>query len=70
MYSTLNKYLKFIKQGCQPYIIEACEHHTTGDRPPCSEGGGTPKCMKTCDAGYTIPYQQDLHFGNLFNSIF
>jgi len=50
-------------QGCQPYIIEACEHHTTGDRPPCSEGGGTPKCSKSCDAGYSIPYQQDLHFG-------
>ena len=55
----------FFVQGCQPYIIEACEHHTTGDRPPCAEGGGTPKCSKSCDAGYSIPYQQDLHFGNL-----
>lgn len=50
-------------QGCQPYEIEACEHHTTGDRPPCSEGGGTPKCQKTCEAGYTVPYSEDLHFG-------
>jgi len=50
-------------QGCQPYIIPACEHHSTGDRPPCSEGGGTPKCIKTCDADYTVPYAEDLHFG-------
>jgi len=50
-------------QGCQPYIIPACEHHTSGDRPPCSEGGGTPKCQKTCDSGYTVPYEQDLYFG-------
>ena len=52
-------------QGCQPYIIPACEHHTSGDRPPCSEGGGTPKCQKTCDSGYTVPYEKDLYFGNL-----
>jgi len=25
-------------EGCHPYIIEACEHHMTGDRPPSSEG--------------------------------
>jgi len=50
-------------QGCQPYIIPACEHHTTGDRPPCSEGGGTPKCLKTCEDGYTVDYTQDLHYG-------
>ncbi|KAI9559962.1 hypothetical protein GHT06_013970 [Daphnia sinensis] len=49
-------------QGCQLYIIPACEHHTTGDRLPCTEGGGTPKCLKTCVEGYTVDYSQDLHY--------
>ncbi len=22
-------------QGCKPYTIEPCEHHTNGTRPPC-----------------------------------
>jgi hypothetical protein len=38
-------------QGCQPYIIEACEHHTTGDRPPCSEGNA--QCILSHDCMYS-----------------
>jgi len=55
-------------QGCQPYIIPACEHHVDGDRPPCAEGP-TPKCMKTCDGDYTVPYEKDLYFGSSSYSV-
>jgi cathepsin B len=49
--------------GCQPYLIEPCEHHTTGKRPPCSEGGSTPKCIHMCEKGYNVSYNKDKHFG-------
>lgn len=51
-------------QGCQPYIIKPCEHHVNGTRGPCSgEGGGTPKCVHTCEPGYDVSYEKDKHFG-------
>jgi len=50
--------------GCQPYEIAPCEHHTSGSRPNCTgEGGGTPKCHKNCESNYSVSYKQDLHFG-------
>jgi len=52
------------KQGCQPYEIPPCEHHTSGPRPNCTgEEGQTPKCVRRCEAPYTTPYQKDLHYG-------
>lgn len=51
-------------QGCQPYEIPPCEHHTSGSRPNCTgEEGDTPKCVRRCLPGYSVPYKQDLHFG-------
>jgi len=51
-------------QGCQPYEIAPCEHHTKGSRPACSgEGGGTPKCVKMCESGYNSTYTADKTFG-------
>jgi len=51
-------------QGCQPYVIEPCEHHVNGSRMPCEEGGTTPKCHRTCDnKEYKIPYDQDKSHG-------
>ncbi|KAJ9601419.1 hypothetical protein L9F63_000443 [Diploptera punctata] len=52
-------------QGCQPYEIAPCEHHVNGTRPPCSEGGDTPKCVKKCEKDYDVDYQSDLHFGHV-----
>lgn len=58
------------KQGCRPYAFEPCEHHINGSRPACSgEGGHTPKCLKTCQEGYNIPYEQDLHYGSKSYSV-
>ncbi|KAJ3662906.1 hypothetical protein Zmor_007223 [Zophobas morio] len=50
-------------QGCRPYEIPPCEHHVNGTRPPCSEGGGTPKCVQRCEDSYKVPYKTDLHYG-------
>jgi len=52
------------KQGCQPYVIEPCEHHVNGTRLPCSEGASTPKCHKTCDnKDYKVDYKKDKSYG-------
>ncbi|KAK4305971.1 hypothetical protein Pmani_022165 [Petrolisthes manimaculis] len=56
-------------QGCQPYLISPCEHHVKGSRPKCSEGGGTPKCVKTCERSYSVDYDHDLHQGSKAYSI-
>jgi cathepsin B len=51
-------------EGCQPYEIAPCEHHTSGSRPNCTgEGGGTPSCENTCESSYKVAYNRDLHFG-------
>jgi len=41
--------------GCKPYSIAPCEHHTTGDRPDCSDlpSSNTPACTNTCVADYS-----------------
>jgi len=51
------------QQGCQPYEIEPCEHHVDGARGPCKEGGGTPKCHRSCEKGYKVPYKKDKTYG-------
>lgn len=53
------------KQGCVPYVISPCEHHVNGTRPPCAEGGKTPKCQKKCQSSYQGDYKQDKHYGKL-----
>jgi len=50
--------------GCQPYEIEPCEHHVNGTRPPCEEGGSTPKCHRSCsNSHYAKNYDQDKTYG-------
>jgi len=57
-------------QGCQPYIIQPCEHHVNGTRQPCSEGASTPKCHRRCDnPSYNVPYEKDKTFGQKSYSI-
>jgi cathepsin B len=50
-------------QGCQPYEIAPCEHHSSGSRPNCTEGGRTPKCSFKCESNYKKAYEEDLKFG-------
>ncbi|XP_014244820.1 cathepsin B-like [Cimex lectularius] len=56
-------------QGCQPYEIRPCEHHINGSLPPCTPGGKTPKCEKTCRKGYKLSYKDDLHRGRIAYSV-
>lgn len=56
-------------EGCRPYEIEPCEHHVSGDRPPCQGIVATPKCNKKCEAGYTSLYGKDKHYGKKAYSI-
>jgi len=50
------------KQGCSPYSIPNCDHHTTGKYAPCGAEGPTPACKKSCESGYATPYSQDKQF--------
>lgn len=57
-------------QGCRPYSIEPCEHHTNGTRPPCKSSlDPTPKCTKQCEPDYKISYTNDKHFGTSTYSV-
>lgn len=49
--------------GCLPYLIEPCEHHTTGPRPSCTgEEGHTPKCPYKCAEGSNLDWKSDKHY--------
>ena len=40
-------------EGCQPYLIPKCEHHTTGPYPKCGDTLPTPKCESKCQVSNT-----------------
>jgi len=49
---------------CQPYTLKPCEHHVPGNRPPCTEGGSTPKCQHKCIDSYSKnTFSKDKAFG-------
>ncbi|EGD73478.1 cathepsin B [Salpingoeca rosetta] len=50
-------------QGCQPYSLAKCEHHTTGPYKPCGDIVPTPACKRSCRQGYNVTYPNDKHFG-------
>lgn len=54
-------------QGCFDYPIPMCEHHVSGPLPPCTEGGSTPACNKTCADGAT--WAASKHFGKTSYSV-
>jgi cathepsin B len=47
--------------GCFPYQLPNCDHHTTGKYGPCPAVVPTPACTKTCKDGKD--WNQDKHFG-------
>jgi len=58
------------KDGCMPYPLAPCEHHTNGSLPACStQEAPTPKCQKTCQASYKTPFAQDKHYGSKSYSV-
>ncbi|XP_055389524.1 cathepsin B [Condylostylus longicornis] len=57
-------------QGCRPYEIPPCEHHSTGNRPSCDgEHGSTPKCVHQCQPSYKTEYSADKRFGKKSYSV-
>ena len=60
------------KEGCSPYPFPPCNHKYNtsleSDREKMKFCGkpnyfsNTPKCTRTCEAGFTVPYASDKHF--------
>jgi cathepsin B len=46
---------------CYPYPLASCDHHVNGTRPPCGNTVPTPKCQKSCQAGYPLNFDADKH---------
>ena len=56
--------------GCQPYVIQPCEHHVNGTRGPCDDNVHTPQCHDTCqNSQYNKEYKEDLTFGQKAYSV-
>ncbi|KAL7673280.1 hypothetical protein ACOME3_008146 [Neoechinorhynchus agilis] len=52
-------------QGCQPYSIQPCEHHTIGPFSPCGNIVSTPTCKSDCtNPYYSRGYADDFFFAN------
>ncbi|KAJ8728192.1 hypothetical protein PYW08_016577 [Mythimna loreyi] len=49
-------------EGCRPYEVAPCGHHTTGKLPPCGEIVETPKCLNSCRTD-SIDYYADKRRG-------
>lgn len=56
-------------QGCRPYEIAPCEHHVPGNRMPCSGDSKTPKCTKSCETNYNVPYKKDKRYAKHVYSV-
>ncbi|KAJ8730065.1 hypothetical protein PYW07_017103 [Mythimna separata] len=48
-------------QGCRPYEVAPCEHHTSGNLPPCDKIVETPKCLNSCLADCMDYYEEKRH---------
>ena len=64
------------KEGCSPYPFPPCNHiyntSLESNREKMKFCGkpnvysNTPKCTRTCEAGYTVPYASDKHFAYFY----
>lgn len=58
------------KQGCKPYTLAPCEHHTKGKLPPCKGDSRTPSCSRKCEnLAYNVSYAEDKHYGKYAYSL-
>ncbi|CAG5118287.1 unnamed protein product [Candidula unifasciata] len=46
-------------EGCKPYSLPHCDHHTTGKYPSCKGDAPTPACQLACRSGYNKTYTED-----------
>ncbi|XP_008476619.1 cathepsin B-like isoform X2 [Diaphorina citri] len=57
------------KQGCRPYEIP-CERYMNGSRSSCQANEpNTPECIRKCQPGYDVSYEDDLNFGRIAYSL-
>lgn len=56
-------------QGCRPYSLPQCDHHTTGKYQPCGQTVPTPRCNATCIPQFNSTYAADKHRGKSVYSI-
>ncbi|CAN8025570.1 unnamed protein product [Ixodes persulcatus] len=62
--------LYYSEDGCKPFSLAPCEHHTKGGRfPDCTAIVRTPNCVHHCREGYGKNYQNDKHIGRKVYSI-
>jgi cathepsin B len=50
------------KEGCQPYSLSPCNHGGDSSLPDCQHES-TPRCEKSCQSGYTTPFNEDKSYG-------
>lgn len=50
-------------EGCLPYQIAPCGHHANSSLPRCKGVAATPICVKECQKGYKVKYEDDKRFG-------
>lgn len=48
-------------EGCFPYSLESCEHHSHGKKRDCGETQPTPDCTNSCE--HELDWNNDKHFG-------
>ncbi|CAG5118286.1 unnamed protein product [Candidula unifasciata] len=52
------------EEGCKPYSLPHCDHHTTGKYPKCKGDAPTPACQLACRSGYNKTYTEDKRKGS------
>lgn len=57
------------KNWCKPYSMKPCDHHVVGNFDPCEGDSSTPVCKSSCQAGYSVSYDQDKRRGRSSYSV-
>lgn len=55
------------KNTCLPYFCPNCDHHVSGQYPKCQGERPTPKCVKKCQAGYPVSFNDDKSYGTAYS---
>ena len=58
------KLVRAIRENNPPYDISVSVSLFLGTKSPCApKEEPTPKCKKTCEDGYNVTFEKDLHYG-------
>ncbi len=75
--TSVNPEISCIRMGSGPalfglarfYCISVIVSSFVGTKPTCGKEERTPKCKKTCEDGYNVTFEKDLHFGDSSYSV-